>query len=104
MRLTVLVLEHPSPGHSQRARQLPALHFVIEPEPDKMALGVSVVHEGLSPMKDRHVVQKPQVTLLHRRLDLVLLRYEMYSIKRLGLGLCKAWNTGRAGAVGRVSD
>lgn len=85
MSLPLFILKNPRPRKSQRRRQLPAPLLVMQPQPNEMSLRHPVVLERLSPVKDPHVIQEPDVALLHDGADLVAARDGVQRVDGLGL-------------------
>ena len=91
-RSTFIILEYPSPCKPQRRRQLPTLLFIIQPEPNKVALAFAAVFECLSPMQYSHIIEESHIALFHYRPDFVLLGYKMQRVERFRLTFGQAWD------------
>ena len=102
--LSLRVVKDPSPRQPQWQRQLPAHFLIVEPESDKVALGVRILFKGFSPMQNSHVVHEANITLLHSRSHLVLSSNEVYCIQRFSLGLVQTWYAIGPRIFRRVAD
>lgn len=104
LALPVGVVEDARPGDTQRGRQLPAHHLVVEPQADEVALAVRGVLEGLAPVQHPHVVEEADVARHHGRRHLVLARHEVHRVQGLRLRLRQPGYARRARRVWRVAD